>query len=62
MNNFVVCAVASAAAQAEALEFFRGRLAGQDRDVVRSRFARIMGKSRKGKAPSFAEIDKALKQ
>jgi len=60
MNNFVVSAVASAAAQQEAMDFFMERLAGKDRETVHKRFEGVMAKSRRGKAPSAAQIDRLL--
>ena len=60
MNNFVVSAVATAAAQCDALAFFQERLRGKDREAIRKRFSDIMSETREGKAPSFAEIDRVL--
>ena len=62
MNNFVVSAVAMAAAQYEALSFFQERLRGRDREAVRERFAEIMSRSRKGRPPSHSEIDRMLEK
>ena len=58
MNNFVVSAVATAAAQCEAHAFFQERLKGKDRDAVRGGFAEILSKTRPGKGPTFAEIER----
>jgi len=60
MNNFVVCAVATAAAQHDALMFFEERLRGKDREAVQEQFARIMSKTQKGRGPSYSEIDRLL--
>ena len=60
MNNFVVCAVATAAAQHDALSFFQERLRGKDREVVEKQFANIMSKMQKGRGPSYSEIDRLL--
>ena len=60
MNNFVICAVATATAQHDALTFFQERLHGKDREAVRKRFAKIMSKTKRGSGPSYADIDRLL--
>ena len=60
MNSFVVCAVAAAAAQHDALTFFRERLRGKDPEAIQRQFSKIMSEAQKGRGPSYSEIDRLL--
>lgn len=56
----MVCALATATAQREALTLFQERLHGRDREAVRGHFAKIMSKTQEGRGPPYAEIDRLL--
>ena len=60
LNNYINATLAASVAQEETLAFFDDRLRTVDLEALHRRVAGFLAKTRPGREPSSAELDKAI--
>jgi antitoxin component of RelBE/YafQ-DinJ toxin-antitoxin module len=61
LNGFINATIAAAVAQQETLTFFSDRLRDVDQEALHTRVLEFMRRTRPGKEPGMAEIERAMR-